>query len=115
MNSDDDDDMQDFLASASPAPRLLRLDMDGDRYPDVQPILFPPEAQLRLRSLNVSRCTSVDFWRSIVSRARSHLEELSGTRVGSIFEKRGCSILSLVSCYLGLTHPLNSDPRSELE
>ena len=53
-NPDDDDDMRDFLASAPPAPRLLSLDMDGVRYQDLEPILFPPEAQLRLRSLSVS-------------------------------------------------------------
>ena len=87
-NPDDDDDMQDFLASAPPAPRPLRLDMDGDRYQDVQPILFPPEAQLRLRSLSVSHCNSVGSWRSLVCRAGSHLEELSIARVGIILEDR---------------------------
>ena len=87
-NPDDDDDTQDFLASAPPAPRLLHLDVDGVRYQDVEPILFPPEAQLRLRSLSVSHCTSVGSWKSLVNRAGSHLEELSISRVGIVQEDR---------------------------
>ena len=116
---DPDDDLQGFLASAPPAPRLLHLaiDMDGVRQ-DLEHILFPPEAQLRLRSLSVSHCTNACFWKSVVRRAGSQLEELSLASVGIVMADRECSIsLSLLFRRLVLTRTLNtgSGTRSEHE
>lgn len=97
-----------YFASASSPPRLLHLTMGDITINGLDTVLFPPEADLRLRSLAINYCGDASSWGSIVQRVGAQLEELSIIEIDIQPAYSESLLFVVLSCYIYVFSP--SDP-----
>ena len=74
-----------FHASQPFIPRLHDLEVQGTSGSHLIPSLFPPGAEVCLRSLAINNVRDMDPWSPLVRRAGANLETLYVSRPGSTF------------------------------